>query len=206
LIPDAALTAEHLGPPDADHLNQGDVFSGVVLLFPGTDVVFVEPTDETRQLYARSGQASRRIVSEAALVDAMILSYDCEIDRILRRIRDGKEPEYQDSVTIAAVRPESFHAEGGVVGQIRKNGIPRYLYLPPSAVSGGDVIDFTTLQAIPLRRLLRSDRRFGMANADATARLLRNFAYHLGSDERRAEQGPDEPTLLADALKALRGN
>ena len=203
MILDAALAAEHLGPPNANYLCQGDVFSGVVLLFPGIDVVFAEPTDETRQQFRRV-EESLRVVTAGMRCDAMILSYDCEIDRVLRRIRDHKEPEYTDYVTVAAVRPELFHAQGGVINDIKKNGIARYLYLPPSTVSGGDVVDFTATQSIPLRRLLQSERRFGMADVDATARLLRNFAYHLGSDERRAEPGRDEPTLLADALKALR--
>ena len=204
LASDAAFNPDDLAPPDPQELHQGDVFADVALVFTRLETPFVAKSDPGHLTHSEAPERGRvgQMVVDAGTFDAIVLSYDCEIDRILRNLGERQEAEYDDAVTVAVVRSADAY-DRSILGNIKQCRVPRFLYFPDSAVSAAAVADFTTTQSIPLARLLQSERRFALATVGATAKLLRCFAYHFGSDERRQRPGPDEPGLLAAALRAL---
>lgn len=198
------LTAAELQTPDPRLLNQGDVFRDVAFTFSDVNLPFVERRNVTEESTAffpadRSEIALIRVFS----TEAIVLSYDCEIDRVLRRIKKQKQYQVSDVATAAAVYPISLFAKSAQ-NEIRMEKSARYLLIEPSTVYVERVVDFSSMQPIPMERLLRGARNRSHGLTDGGRfNLISAFAFHLGDDKRRKGADPADPTLLEAALAAL---
>jgi hypothetical protein len=196
------LEAIDLGEPDPQYLKQGDVYSGVLLSFAGLKPAPLRRLEDGHFELLDTPEDQSFGLVELVRSDAIVLTYDCEIDRVLRWIRDGKQFAHHHVCTVAAVyRAEQI--ERSVAGTARKGGVTRYLCIESRGEHAERFVDFSTMQNIPLERLLGSNRLFGVATARGAITLMQRFAYFFGSDKRKKNVGPDEPDLLRDTLKKI---
>ena len=79
----------------------------------------------------------------------------------------------------------------------------RYLCIAGHADHAERFVDFSSIQNIPLERLLRSDRLFGIGTQKGLVTFLQRFASFVGSDERRQNMAPGDPNLLQAARDAI---
>lgn len=188
-------------------LDQGDVFPDVVFLYPTAAVNFVERM-EIAEFDGVSAFVPSRSISDIALVhceanEAIVLSFSCELDRILRRIDTGKPLDLSDVATIAPVYLMTKYNQKAQ-HQVRSGNQKRYLVLQESEQRAERVVDFSAIQAIPVPRLLQScARRVNGLNVYGRVKLMKALASHLGDDERRKSEGSPEPDLLQAVLEKL---
>lgn len=198
------LPESQIGECDPRILNQGDVFPDVAFMFAPIETALVElrRNEAGEAGYFRTDESG---IALAPIIvrDAIALTYGCEFDRVLKRLKNGKNHASSDVTTVAAVftmsdyTPQEQH-------EIRKANSPRYLILEASLLHRERVVDFSTMQPVPLARLLKTSRqrRHGLT-VEGRVTLIKALADHLGSDERAKRAGPEDPALLNEALTAL---
>jgi hypothetical protein len=140
------------------------------------------------------------------IVNAIILTYDCDLHRILRRICAGEARVPEDVSTVAAVFEPA--PDNPQLGNIVAGRMPLYTYLPATTRSPAYVVDFTTIQNVDMRMMLQSIKKNGrvqtLRRPYGQWRLLETLAQALGDVFRRGAAGPDdEPTLLRRALELV---
>jgi len=201
---------EFLEPPNPDFLRQGDVVADVPLIVAPPKITLVDkPARDSDRLSARvldkleSGQSAYAIV-QVTITDAVILTYDCDLDPALYHVRDGRAPDASDLITVAAAtEPRDFGKDQ--LRSVREGKMPRYAYLPESTKWPARIIDFSTIQQIDIRELLPRavrERRFGLTEK-GQLRLLEALAQVIGDVFRRERNGPGDPRPLIDAFKTL---
>jgi hypothetical protein len=201
----------YLESPNPRFLRQGDVLRGVPLFIAPSAIRYLEkPHAEGSELRAtilpelRYGDTAYTIV-QVTLGDAIILTYDCDIDSSLSAVKAGQAPDANDLITVAAaVELTDYHKAN--LGHIAAGRMPRFVHLPASTSWPARIIDFTTIQQVDMRVLLPRvpERMFGL-NDGGQLRLVEVFDDAIGGPFRRKRVGPDDPNLLADAYKAFTG-
>lgn len=138
--------------------------------------------------------------------DAVILTYDCDIDRGLENIVAGNAPAPAELITVTAVRPVPHEFDTARLDQIRAGGTARYALIPATNAHPHALIDFSAMQQISLRVLVPfaiADRKCSMG-LYGKLRLLERLAHALGDVVRRnAPQGADNPRLFREAFNRL---
>lgn len=138
--------------------------------------------------------------------DAVILTYDCDIDRGLENVVAGNPPAPVELVTVTAMRraPEDFNDEQR--NAVRSGRRPRFALIPATNAHPEGLVDFSSVQQISLRVLVplaMQDRKCSMGTY-GQLRLLERLAHALGDVVRRqAPVGPDNPRLFRQAFEAL---
>ncbi len=196
------LPDRQIGEIDANVLNQGDVFPDVALMFAPIDEAFVEARkNEVGETGFYKSENPGIALTHIVVRDAIAITYGCEFDRVLKRIKNGKAHAPSDVATVAAVFPMTdFNRQEQ--HEIRKENSPRYLILEGSLLHQERVIDFSTMQPVPLARILRGARRRRHSlTVEGRVTLIKSLADHLGSDERAKKAGPEDQDLLNDTLR-----
>jgi hypothetical protein len=194
--------------PDEHFLRQGDVVISVPLTVAPPRILWLEHEGtgtDTRFRIVDEKPEQGYSVGQTAISDAVILTYDCDLDRVLERIADGLPRASEDSCTVAAafaVRENEPNLRNIELGRM-----PRYSFLPATVNSEARIIDFSTLQNVDFRLLLQSARDFGRrfsVTQLGQLRLVETLAQAMGDVFRRSRPGgPDDPDLLRRAIEAL---
>jgi hypothetical protein len=192
-------------------LSQGDVIVGVPFVVAPAKLVFVEDIrSEDEGLTARKVTAIPDAGIAFAVVqvercDAVLLTYDCDIDRGLESIVRNEGPNPVELVTIAATRPASEDLLAKL-DLIRLGRMPRFALIEARGSDPPLFVDFSSIQQISLRVLVPlawRRRRCGMSSR-GQLRLLERMAHSLGDVFRRnAVDGRDDSTLFERAAEVL---
>jgi hypothetical protein len=146
-------------------------------------------------------------VTQVSMLDAIVLTYDCDIDDALYGIRN-QDDDGNPLVTVAAARElDVYHKTR--LNIIAKGGMPGLAYFPSGTKWPDRIIDFSTMQTIDMRVLLPRIpyRLVGLTNR-GQLRLVEAMGHAIG-DVYRRRRGPGDagnPSLLADAYRAFSGN
>lgn len=201
----------YLTNPDPEHLSQGDVVTDVPLTVAPDRIILLDDVAvdkdqlSARRLTAFPTNGTAYALTQVELVDAVILTYDCDIDRGLENIVAGNERDPVELITVTAVRP----AEGNVaakINDIRAGRMPRFAQIEATTTQPQMFVDFASIQQISLRVIVPlafRGRRHGM-NGRGQWRLIERMAHALGDIVRRGAAGNvDDPMLFKAAYDRL---
>jgi hypothetical protein len=212
---DPGFDRSYVEEPDEFYLRQGDVIPDVPLVVAPPRIIAIErPTrledDELRTRVVGlppSGGSGYGIV-QIAVARCIVLTYDCDIDRGLESIADGRDPDPVENMTVCAVIPVTSELYPKLA-DFRRGRMPRFAYLPSTIEREEYLIDFSTIQQMSLRILVPlayGHRTFGLTN-NGQLRLMERLAHSLGDVFRRARGAdPGDASLLRRAHQVLAGN
>ena len=191
-----------------DYLRQGDVVVDVPLSVAPPRIAWLQQEGAGANARLRIVSEERRggySMGQTFVSDAAILTYDCDIDRILERILNGIPRAPEDVCTVVAALPVT--PEQANLRDIQRGAMPRYTFLPETTFSAPRILDFTTLQNVDLRLILKSlkcnGRLLGVSDP-GQYRLIESLAHELGDVFRRGRAGGvNDPTLFARALALI---
>src|SRR5579864_6100572 len=187
------ITAAQQRAPEAEFLSQGDVVGGCWIRQPAGDLVFLEKLgtlfsgkpDFRSHREAFQDNTKQFIVAEARRASAVILSYSCDVDKVLEHIASGQPSNPSELCVVAPVYPMTNYPR--MVDDIRGDAVENIAYIEPAQGRGELVVDFSFAQSIPMRELLGAiaagTREFGLDEQGRTE-LMRRWARHFGSTER----------------------
>jgi hypothetical protein len=145
-------------------------------------------------------------IVQLRVCDAIILTYDCDLDRGLEYIVGSQTPDAAELITVTGVIPcdKSFTEN---IPLIQRGRMPRFAYLPATTAHAASIVDFSMIQQVSLRVVLPnaySRRRFGLTDT-GQRRLMGRVAHALGDVIRRQGGDPngDDPSLFRRAYQAL---
>lgn len=199
--------------PEKQFLNQGDVIGDCWIRQPAIELVFLEQCGKT--FSGKPDFRSRRepqqhdrrqfILAEAKCSSAIILTYGCDLDKVLDRIAAGEAPNPSELCFIAPIFPITNYPR--YADDIRSDAVENVAYVEPAAGRTELVIDFSFAQSMNMRQLLvrvKAGRDFGLDDAGRTELMMR-WARHFGSDERVRKEPPRtaDPTLLVRAMEIV---
>jgi len=205
---------EFLRTPDEFYLSQGDVIQGVPLLLAPARFIFLDrPEREGEELRVRIVQApilgeSAYTIAQVFIADAVLLTYDCDIDRGLENIAGDGLLDPVESVTLAAALEVDERLIDNI-RNIRAGNMPRLASIPETVNHPELVIDFSTVQQVSLRVLapIAYEHRRHSMTAPGQLRLMELLAHALGDVFRRECADPHgDASLFRRACEALQGD
>jgi hypothetical protein len=203
------LDRTYLRPPDPHHLSQGDVIAGVPLIVAPPRVILLDDIEASpesiRARRVTSIAESTFALVQVERVDAIILTYSCDIDRGLENIVRDTGPDPVELVTVTAVR-QIDDAVRPKLNDIYRGRMPRFAAIPATTWHSEMLIDFSAIQQISLRVLvpLAFERRLCATAQYGQIRLLERMAHALGDQVRHnAADGVDAPDLFGKAHAVL---
>jgi hypothetical protein len=159
-----------------------------------------------RKLAAFPENGQSYAIVQAERTNAVILTYDCDVDRGLENIAAGNPPAPVELVTVAAVRPVLAGFTDEQRSAVRAGKRPRFALIPATNDSPEGLVDYSSVQQISLRILVpraMHGRVSGMGTY-GQLRLLERLAHAIGDVVRRqAPAGADDPTLFRRAFEVL---
>jgi hypothetical protein len=136
------------------------------------------------------------------------MTYDCDIDRVLARI-DADLPRQNDDVcTVVAAFPADNPKYAEHLPEIKSGKMPRFVHIPAVVHAPARILDFSTLQTVDMRALVRiagqDNGRLISVTAHGQLRLLELLAHAIGDMYRRQRPGGiDDGELFARVYRKL---